>query len=117
MKLWQGIESVKTDPILEKYPNAGPFVCQNLHALLLDWCHPITPVIIGTSSYLDGPQEDWNDEERAMIKWTGFWIIPEEEQRRRLERKDSKFGGEDMNMIEIFLAKGPPVYLGWGSMV
>mmetsp|Transcript_42512 Transcript_42512/g.90548 ORF Transcript_42512/g.90548 Transcript_42512/m.90548 type:complete len:554 (+) Transcript_42512:52-1713(+) len=78
--------------------------------------NPIAPELLGISPALMERPADW-PKTCDCVHLTGFWVVGQEEQRKRLERGDSKFGGQALRELEIFLAKGmPPVYMGWGSM-
>jgi len=78
--------------------------------------NPIAPELIGFSPSLLQRPADW-PKSLDPVHFTGFWVIGQKEQRRRLEQRDSQFGGDALGHLEAFVHNGErPVYVGWGSM-
>merc|ERR1719188_830388 len=80
-----------------------------------EWIQPITPIVIGLSPTLCPLPRDIPPAYRERCHLTGFWIIGQKEQERRLKKQDTKFGGGEMGPLSDFLDAGEqPVYIGWG---
>lgn len=83
-----------------------------------EWMQPITPNLIGLSEAVCPWPRDIPPAYKERSHLTGFWVINQKEQERRLKRQDSHFGGGEMGPLSDFLDAGePPVYMGWGSMI
>jgi len=102
---------------LEHLPESRPFVSTSFRQAMLQINHPYTPVLVGFSPALYTPKSDWTPEIREQTHFTGFWVVPEKEQLVRFEQGDSAFGGNGAAAVRSFLAAGPAVYMGWGSMI
>jgi len=81
----------------------------------LDFMSPVEPQLLAMSEHFSPRPKDWPRSLNVIM--SGFWVVSRREQEKRMERQDSKFGGQSLLAIHDFLAKGdPPVYMGWGSM-
>jgi len=115
--IWSGEHRVKTAALLKQLPESKTFTSLSFRQFMLQYNHPFTPTIVGYSPTMYAAKGDWPAEAREQTHFTGFWVVPEEEQQAKLQQEDPAFGGDDAVAIRGFLADGPAVYLGWGSMV
>lgn len=113
MKLANMFErGMKNQAVLDQCPEAKPHLILSGKQMLASWEKPIAPLIVGVSPELYTVQDDWSEDMRQELNFTGFWCLEKQQQ------KDTKEGKQSMEALDEFLAKGTaPVYLGWGSMI
>lgn len=75
---------------------------QDLWELFFD---PRMPTIGGYSPLLAPPSRDWP----SSAKITGFWVVDQDEAVNQFE--------PEPELQNFLVSGGPPVYMGWGSMV
>jgi len=117
MYMWWSGEHSKTAEILKQLPESRQNLSLNFREFMLNSNHPFAPVMVGFSPNMYSPKKDWNAEQVEQTKFTGFWVVHKEEQESRLRANDPAFGGGDVAALQEFLAAGPAVYIGWGSMI
>jgi len=94
-------------------PGCEPFLLKNSEQIEI-FNAPAEPVIVGVSPELVQIRTDWP----AKPLLTGFWVVPKDEQHRRMMKGDGLFGGSSVDRVQEFLNAGePPAYIGWGSML
>merc|ERR1712228_590337 len=89
----------KDEEILKRLPCVKPFLSQSFRECMLNVFHPFTPFIFGLSSSLDNVWSDWSEDVKQRVKFTGSWVVPKEQQKDRLKRRDSLFGGAAMSEL------------------
>lgn len=99
-------------------PDVLSHMWPNFDTFLNDMLSPLTPMTCGFDEQLYGKPKDWPTSlTHDRFSFSGFWIVSQAEQERRMEKQDPAFGGTDIKDIKDFLEDGePPIYMGWGSM-